>query len=183
MGKLHEKLDKKMIEFIEAQKLFFVTTAPTNGRLSLSPKGLDTLRVLGENKIAYLDLTGSSSETAAHLRENGRITIMFCAFEGSPLVLRTYGTGRVIRRSDPEWESTYKLFNPLTGARHIFIIEISSVQTSCGYGVPIYNYEGERPELSKWLEDKGEDGVKEYWKKKNTESIDGIPTKIFGDEE
>ena len=181
MGDLHKELTDRLIDFINKQKLFFIATAPEEGRISLSPKGVDTLRVIDDKTIAYLDLTGSGAETAAHLHQNGRVTVMCSSFEGPPMVLRIYGKGRAVRKRDADWDDHYKHFDPLPGARHVIIIEIDSVQTSCGYGVPLFEYKGERPELLKWLEKKGDEGAKEYWKERTGTTIDGIPTKILED--
>lgn len=176
MAKFYPALDDNLKAFIARQHLFFVATAPNDGRISLSPKGLDGLRVLGDQRVAYLDITGSGNETAAHLLADGRMTLMFCAFEGDPLILRLYGQGRSIKPGDAEWAALAPLFPSLPGTRQIILLDIESLQTSCGAGVPLYEYQGERVELLRWLEKKGEPGVRDYQHEKNRFSIDGLPT-------
>jgi hypothetical protein len=172
--------------FIERQRVFFVGSAAPGARVNLSPKGLDALRVLGPERVAYLDLTGSGNETAAHLRADGRLTIMFCAFEGPPLILRLYGRGRAHRRGSAGYAGLLPAFGgeePL-GARQIVALEVDLVQTSCGYGVPLFAYRGERPSLDRWAEAKGEAGLEEYRRENNARSIDGLSTGLLeGDEE
>jgi hypothetical protein len=181
MAKFYPELDENLTAFIRRQHVFFTATAPAEGRINLSPKGLDTLRILDSRRVAYIDLTGSGNETAAHLRANGRMTLMFCAFEGDHLVLRLYGKGRVVGRHHPEWRELHPLFPPLPGARQIIVLEIESVQTSCGAGVPLYAYTGEREALLRWIEKKGDAGVRDYWREKNMRSIDGLPTGLDAD--
>ncbi len=181
MAKFYPELDDSLRQFIADQKLFFVATAPNDGRISLSPKGLDTLRILDNQRVLYLDLTGSSNETAAHLRQNGRMTMMFCALEGEPMILRLYGHGEVIRRDDREWAALGPLFPSYPGARQIMVLNIESVQTSCGAGVPLFGYQGERDKLLRWAEKKGENGIRDYWRDKNQFSIDGLPTGLLPD--
>lgn len=177
MAKLLPALTEGLIAFIAEQRLFFVGTAPHQGRVNLSPKGMDTFRVLGPTQVGYLDLTGSGNETAAQLRENGRATFMFCAFEGAPMILRLYATGRSVLPSDPEWEGLRPYFGPhLPGERQLIIADIESVQTSCGFGVPMYTFQEERAQLITWAEKKGTVGVKAYRREKNMHSIDGLPT-------
>lgn len=180
MARFHAELSAAHREFIGAQKIFFVASAPAAGRVNLSPKGMDTLRVLGPARIGYLDATGSGNETAAHLVENGRITFMFCAFAGDPLILRAYGRGRALRPRDDEWRQLRPLFGPvLPGERQLIVAELESVQTSCGFAVPFFDYEGERPTLTDWAERKGPEGIADYWAKKNQRSIDGLPTGLL----
>lgn len=171
-------LNKDLESFINEQKVFFVATAPHSGKINLSPKGLDTLRILGPNKIAWLNLTGSGNETAAHIHENRRITLMFCAFNGKPLILRLYGQGTNVHATSPEWEALLGLFPGIPGARQVILIDVEQVQTSCGFGVPLMTYTGERNQLDKWAEDKGPQGVQDYWTKHNQTSLDGLPTGI-----
>lgn len=178
MGKMFSALDERLTAFIAGQKIFFTATAPEEGRINLSPKGIDTFRCLDHHTVAYLDLTGSGSEAAAHLIENGRMTIMFCAFDGAPLILRLYGQGHVVRPRDPEWSGLMANFNPLPGQRQIVVLRIESVQTSCGFGVPCFDYAGERRLLLDWSAKKGSDGLEEYWREKNQVSIDGLPTRL-----
>jgi hypothetical protein len=179
MGKPYDHITPELQSFIESQPLFFVATAPTlaSGHVNLSPKGMDTFRVLGPGRVAYLDLTGSGNETAAHLRDNGRITFMFCAFGGKPQILRLYGRGRAVGPADREWAGMSSLFPPLPGARQLVVADVSRVQTSCGFGVPNMTFDGQRDALVRWAEAKGEDGLRAYWEQKNRTSIDGLPTR------
>ncbi len=176
MGKLHEALDDRLIKFIGRQHVFFVGTAPNapDGHLNISPKGLDTFRVLGPTTVAYLDLTGSGIETVAHLRENGRMTLMFCAFEGSPMILRLHGRGRVVEPSDPEWEDLIGGFTQQPGERSIIVLEIDRIADSCGYAVPVYEYRHERTQLTDFALRKGPDAMEQYRAEKNRKSIDGL---------
>ncbi|TFE19588.1 pyridoxamine 5'-phosphate oxidase family protein [Cohnella luojiensis] len=180
MGKQFAALLPEHEEFISRQRLFFVGSAPlsSEGHVNLSPKGYDSLRVLSANRVAYLDLTGSGNETSAHIRENGRVTIMFCAFEGPPNILRLYGRGTVILPDSPDWDALYPLFEPLPGARQIICIDFDKVQTSCGYAIPYMAYTGERDTLQRWSVQKGEDELKKYRQEKNTRSIDDLPTPL-----
>jgi hypothetical protein len=179
MAKFYTDLTQPLMCFIKAQPMFFVATAPINGRINLSPKGMNTFRCLGEDRVAYLDLTGSGNETSAHLEENGRVTLMFCSFSEEPLILRLYGQGTVIRPHAPEWEHYALQFDLLPGARQIILVEIEQVQTSCGFGVPLLAYQGDRPTLIDWAKQKGEDGVQAYQRQKNQHSIDGLPTHLL----
>lgn len=175
MGHTTSEIDAPIREFIEAQHMFFVATAPVNGHINLSPKGLDSFRILSPRQVAYADYTGSGVETIAHIRENGRLTIMFCAFEGRANILRLYGTGRVIEVGDPDFATMLPQFNVGAGVRAIIILDISRVMDSCGFGVPLYEYRGQRDQLTAWAEKKGEAGVREYRGKKNASSLDGLP--------
>jgi hypothetical protein len=184
MAKFHEKLDEDLRGFIEGQHIFFVASAPNlvevaDGRINLSPKGMDTFRCQDDSTVAFLNLTGSGNETAAHLAVNGRLTIMFCGFEKRPLILRLYGNGRAVHRRDAEWDDLYPLFPDEPGARQIIIMEIESVQTSCGFAVPFYEFQSERQALRRWAENRGEEGVQTYWEEKNQVSIDGLPTGLL----
>lgn len=180
MGKLFEALLPEHEDFIRKQRLFFVGSAPLSeeGHVNLSPKGHDVLRIMSPTEIAYLDLTGSGNETSAHLTENGRITLMFCAFEGPPLILRGYGTGRVILPGTSEWGHLIPQFELLPGARQIIHITLHKVQTSCGYAVPNFTYMSERETLKRWAVQKGEEGLEQYQRDKNSVSLDGLPTPI-----
>ena len=178
MAEKYPEITEKLQSFIEQQNLFFVATADSDGRINLSPKGGDTLRVAGKNRILWLNLTGSGNETAAHMRAVNRITLMFCSFERQPMILRVYGSGTVVHERDDAWPDLVKLFPANTGARQVFDIEVEMVQTSCGYQVPYFEHKGERDTLDKWSEKKGRDGVREYWLEKNTLSLDGKPTGI-----
>ena len=174
----YSELNESLVDFIKTQYIFFVATAPQQGRINLSPKGIDTFHILDSNNVSWLNLTGSGNETAAHLLENGRITLMFCSFDGKPNILRIYGKGKSLHPTDKRWPKELSNFPTLPGARQIIEIKIDSIQTSCGTGVPLYTYEGERSQLIEWAEKRGEIGVKSYWKKKNTTSKDGNPTGI-----
>lgn len=177
MATFTTELTEKHQAFIAKQHMFFVATAPMgDGRINLSPKGLESFRVLHKKSVAYLDLTGSGNETAAHLHENGRITLMFCAFEGAPSILRIYGTGKVIQPGDAAWKGLSTEFPDLPGVRQIMTIAIDSVQTSCGYAVPEYHYVGDRTALLNWAEKKGPEALIAYREKNNVLSIDGQPT-------
>ncbi|MHB9119014.1 MAG: pyridoxamine 5'-phosphate oxidase family protein [Burkholderiales bacterium] len=179
MAKFYPALTPELADFIARQSVYFTASAPAEGRINLSPKGLDSFRVLDPKHVAYLDLTGSAAETAAHLKENGRITLMFCSFAGDPLILRLYGWGRAIRPRDGEWGELSRHFPSFPGTRQIIRVEIESVQTSCGFGVPLLDYRGERADLLQWSEKKGEEGVRRYQQEKNRTSIDGKPTGLF----
>ncbi len=176
MAKFYDKISSRIQQFIEGQKLFFVATAAKEGRINLSPKGMDTFRVLNENTVAWLSVTGSGNETSAHLLANNRITIMFCAFEGAPNILRLYGKAEELIPTHKKWNDYTKLFPTLPGTRQIFIVSIESVQTSCGMSIPFYEYQGERNQLNDWANEKGTDGIKNYWNEKNQTSIDGLST-------
>lgn len=178
MGKLYAQLTDDLADFIQQQKLFFVGTATNDGRVNVSPKGLDTLRVVTEDRIVWLNLTGSGNETAAHLCENGRITLMFCAFEGDPLILRLYGHARAFHPRDTEWNSLITLFPAIPGARQIIDVSVDLVQTSCGFGVPLFEFKSDRDQLKEWAEKKGPEGIRKYWEEKNHTSLEGKPTGI-----
>jgi hypothetical protein len=178
MSKRYEQLNDKQIEFIKAQKMFFVGTATKDSRVNISPKGMDSMRVINNKRVAWLNVTGSGNETSAHVQQNPRMTMMFCALTGPPLILRLYGKAKVVHQKDAEWEKLFSLFTPLPGARQIFDLSIEMVQTSCGMGVPYYEYRGDRDLLNDWASKRGEDGIKQYWLEKNQLSIDEIPTNI-----
>jgi len=179
VGKQHQELSQEHIAFIQAQKLFFVGTAMDRGRVSVSPKGMDSLIVLGGNRIAWLNVTGSGNETATHIQANPRMTVMFCAFEGKPLVLRLYGSAKVYHRSDRQWDDLISAFKPLPGARQIFDVAVDLVQSSCGMSVPNFEYIGERELLNDWATNKGEEGIRQYWAQNNQLNIDGQPSHII----
>ena len=178
MAKFYTELDNSLRRFIAEQKIFFTASAPNDGRVNLSPKGMDSFRCLDHKTVAYLDLTGSGNETAAHIFENGRLTIMFCSFTEKPLILRLYGRGRVILKNDEDWNRLYSNFTPIIGERQIIVLEIESLQTSCGFAVPVYELKEEREKLVEWAENKGENGLLEYRQTKNQISIDGLPTHL-----
>jgi hypothetical protein len=179
MAKQFSEIPDRLKQFIEGQRIFFVGTAAADGRVNVSPKGMDSLRVIDANRVLWLSVTGSGNETSAHVQENPRMTIMFAALEGNPMILRLYGCARVIHKNDPDWEEKVALFEPLPGARQIFDMAVDLVQTSCGMGVPFFDYAGEREQLNEWAYKKGEEGIKAYWKEKNQESIDGKKTRII----
>jgi Pyridoxamine 5'-phosphate oxidase len=180
MGQMFSALQPAHEEFIKKQKLFFVGSAPmdSEGHVNISPKGYDVFRILSSSEVAYLDVTGSGNETSAHIDENGRITIMFIAFEGSPMILRLYGTGQVVLPGTTKWEHLIGHFDLLPGARQIIYAQIHAVKTSCGMSVPFFQYEGERETLTQWALKKGERGLKSYHREKNMISMDGIVTPI-----
>jgi hypothetical protein len=180
LASVHPCITPELQAFIARQPLFFVGTAPfsAEGHVNLSPKGLDSFRVLSPSQVAYLDLTGSGNETAAHLIENGRITFLFCAFEGRPKILRLYGRGQIVHTGSPRWPELSALFPSFTGIRQIFIADISRVHTSCGFGVPLMRLESQRAMLEEWAEKKGSAGLDEYRKIKNARSIDGLPSSM-----
>lgn len=179
MGKQYDALPEPLLAFIAAQKIFFVGTATAESRVNVSPKGMDTLRILSDKRVIWLNLTGSGNETAAHVQQHPRMTLMFCAFEGAPLILRLYGTARVVHQNDPEWQTLFAHFGSLPGARQIFDLTIDLVQTSCGMGVPYFAAGKVRPQLADWATKKGEAGIRQYWEDKNQLSIDRIPTHII----
>jgi hypothetical protein len=176
MGKVYDGIDDRLAEFLGRQHVFFVGTAPSGpeGHLNVSPKGMDTFRILGPNRVTYLDLTGSGIETVAHVRENGRITLMFCAFEGRPLVVRLYGRGRVVEPGDGEWAELIARFPDYPGARSIVVVNVERIADSCGFAVPLYEYQGERSQLMDYAQKKGPAALDEYRATKNRVSIDGI---------
>jgi hypothetical protein len=182
MGKVHERIDDRLRAFIEAQKMFFVATAPNGpgGRVNVSPKGIGgTFVVLDDHTVAYVDVTASGSETIAHLRENGRITLMFCAFDGPPNIVRLHGRGRFVTLYDEGFDELLALFDgdvdESRGARAVVLVDVERVSDSCGYGVPLMSYEGERDLLPRFMERKGVDGRAHYRRLKNRASIDGLP--------
>ncbi|MEZ8142936.1 pyridoxamine 5'-phosphate oxidase [Enterovibrio norvegicus FF-33] len=178
MGQTTKSLNEKQIAFIEKQKLYFVGTAAPTGTVNMSPKGGDSLRVIDSKTLAWLNLTGSGNESAAHVLQDPRMTVMFCAFEGAPLILRAYGTARAIHRNDPEWAIYSVLFPESIASRQIFLLDIDMVQASCGMSVPFFRYESDRDELDKWSAKQGEHGIQRYWLKKNQTSLDGFESQI-----
>ncbi len=180
MAKQYEHIDDAHKAFIVQQKVFFVGTAGAEGRVNVSPKGMDSLRVLGPNRVVWLSVTGSGNESAAHVLENGRMTVMFCSFEGAPMILRLYGAAKVIYPRDDDWTSLIGEFPETPGTRQLFDLSVKVVQTSCGMAVPLYEYQTDREMLNKWAAKKGPEGIEAYWQEKNQVSIDGKPTEIFG---
>lgn len=179
MGQQLSELSDKLIEFIDEQKLFFVGTATAESLINVSPKGMDSFRVLGPNRVIWLSVTGSGNETSAHIQEDGRMTVMFCAFTGKPLILRLYGKAKVVHPYDAEWEELFAHFPAIPGARQVFDLNVELVQTSCGMGVPYYDYVEEREQLTTWAAKQGPEGLHQYWHDKNQTSLDGLPTHIL----
>ncbi|HEX6310687.1 MAG TPA: pyridoxamine 5'-phosphate oxidase family protein [Acidimicrobiia bacterium] len=175
MGRVLDAISDELAAFLEAQPVFFVATAPADGHVNVSPKGLDSFRVLGPRTVAYLDLTGSGVETIAHLRDNGRITLMFCAFEGTPNIVRLYGAGEVLPTGGREADALLGRFRALPGARSVIRVSLDRISTSCGYGVPLMTYAGERSRLVEWAGARGADGLVAYRSERNALSIDGLP--------
>lgn len=180
MGKVYDQIGDDLRKFIEKQPMFFVGTAPLSagGHVNLSPKGLDSFRILSPNRVAYLDMTGSGNETSAHINENGRITFMFCAFTGSPMIVRLYGIGKTVLPEMPEWDALVTHFETYYGYRQIVVAEITRVASSCGYGVPRMDLVEQRDTMLKWAKAKGDDGLVQYRQEKNQRSIDGLPAPL-----
>jgi len=179
MAQRYDEMRPDHIAFIERQKLFFVGTAANDGTINVSPKGWDSLRILGPNRIAWLNITGSGNETAAHLAQNERMTMMFCAFDGNPKILRLYGKAVAAHPRDERWNELSKLFEPHASARQTIDFTIKLVQTSCGFGVPLFEFASERDNMDRWLASRGDEGIEEYWREKNLVSLDGLPTHIL----
>lgn len=179
MAKFQDKLNQSLKDFILEQKMFFNASAPNEGRVNLSPKGTDSFRILDDKTVAYLDLTGSGNETSAHIQQNERVTIMFCSYTEVPLILRLYGKGEVVKNGSPRWDALMDNFPRCDGERQIIVLHIDSVQTSCGFGVPVYEYVGEKKTSSKLLNWESSFPKEAYWKEKNQNSIDGLPTHIL----
>jgi Pyridoxamine 5'-phosphate oxidase len=176
MGKRLAQLSPQLHEFIAAQSMFFVGTAAPQGHVNVSPKGLDSLRVLGPSRVAWLNVTGSGNETAAHLLQSPRMTIMFCAFQGAPMILRLYGAARMVQPGDPEWQEACSLFPALPGARQVYFLDIDLVQTSCGMAVPLMDTVAQRDDLNDWAAAKSPAELADYQATKNAVSLDGWPT-------
>lgn len=177
MGRALDQITDELRAFIEAQHVFFVATAPLerDGHVNLSPKGLSTFRVLGPTRVGYLDLTGSGNETAAHAGQNGRITFMFCAFEGKPLILRLFATAAAVTPASAGWQELAARFPALPGTRQIIVADVHRVQTSCGFGVPLMPFAADRDALPRWAQSKGEAALADYRRRNNLSSVDGIP--------
>ena len=176
MATQYDAIDDRHRAFIEAQHVYFVATAARDGRVNVSPKGLDSLRVLGPRQVVWLNGTGSGNETAAHLLDTPRMTLMFCSFDAKPLILRLYGTAAAVHEGDPRWDDLLALFPPMRGARNVFVLDVDLVQTSCGFGVPLMDFTGDRPLMDSWAAARGEDGLARYQAEHNVTSIDGFPT-------
>ena len=181
MAKIFSEISPELQTFILEQKLFIVGTAADEGQMNISPKGMDSFRVISPNKIVWLNLTGSGNETAAHLLKNNRMTILFCSFEEKPLILRLYGKAKIYHKRDEAYHTYINQFPKIAGSRQIIEMEVVQVQTSCGYAVPFMEFKEERTQLNSWAEKQGEDRIKDYWKEKNIKSIDGFETKIINE--
>lgn len=177
MAKQIPKLNDRLTDFINRQHIFFVATAPAQGRVNCSPKGMQSLRVLGSERLVWLNVTGSGNETAAHVLENQRMTLMWCAFDGPPLILRVYGKAKAVHPDEDDWAELADHFLDLPGARQIFDVQIEMVQTSCGMAVPQFDFREERNLLNQWAAKKSKRELEDYWTEKNTVSIDGLPTR------
>ena len=179
MSKFYTEIPDNIAEFIKKQPIFFVGTAATEGTVNVSPKGMDTFRILDKNRVLWLNLTGSGNETAAHLLQNNRMTIMFCSFEGKPLILRLYGKAKIYHSKNKEWQEYIDLFPKIAGTRQLIEIHIDRIQTSCGYAVPFMEHQGEREQLKNWAEKQGEERLEKYRKDKNSKSIDNFETGLL----
>jgi len=179
MGKQFDHLSDAHIAFIQEQHMFFTGSAAATGKVNISPKGMDSLRVIDASTIAYVNVTGSGNETAGHLRDTPRLTLMWCSFTTRPQILRTYGTARTIHPRDAEWDAWAAKLPTLAAARQIYVQTIDMVQTSCGYAVPFMDHAGDRDTLRKWADDRGPIGVKTYWADRNQTTLDGAPTGII----
>jgi len=179
MAKQFNHIDPSHQAFIEAQQIFFVATAAPAGRVNLSPKGMDSLRVLGPTRILWRNLTGSGNETAGHLKQLNRMTVMWCGFDRRPMIMRAYGTARTIHPRDTDWTALNGHFDDFDGARQLYDMTVEMLQTSYGYAVPFFDYAGPRDTLEKWTADRGPDGIRAYWAEKNASTLDGAPTGIL----
>ncbi|MDG2090971.1 MAG: pyridoxamine 5'-phosphate oxidase family protein [Gammaproteobacteria bacterium] len=179
MSEKFSELSSSLTSFIEKQHVFFVGTARTTGTVNLSPKGMNSLKILNSKELVWLNYTGSGNESAAHILENPRMTIMLCSFEKKPLILRLYGQARAVHPRDDQWDEYLKLFPESTGARQFFTMDIDLVQTSCGFAVPYYEFIEDREALVKWSNQKSGEAIEDYWQEKNQHSIDGFPTEIL----
>ena len=180
MATQFESLNDTLTQFIKQQHIFFCATAGPQGRVNLSPKGMDSLRVMSPNRIVWRNLTGSGNETAGHLAQINRITLMWCGFDQKPMILRAFGSARTLHPRDQDFAELNALFPPSHGARQIFDVTLDLVQSSCGYAIPFMSYEGERDILKDWAENKGSEGIATHWKNRNQQTIDGAPTYILG---
>ena len=183
MGKQFDHITDDLQRFIEAQHMFFVGSAAATGRVNISPKGMDSLRILSPNRIVWRNLTGSGNETAGHLAQVNRMTLMWCGFEKRPMILRAYGTADTLHPRDAGFADLNALFPPSDGARQIYDMSVDLVQSSCGFAVPFFDFAGDRDVLQHWTDDKGPQGVADYWRDRNQTTIDGAPTHILADPE
>ena len=179
MAEKFSELNNKHIEFIKKQHVYFIGTAGAEGFVNVSPKGMDSLRIIDKTKIIWLNLTGSGNETASHVLENKRMTIMFCSFDKQPLILRLYGNANAVHQYDNRWNELIIMFPEYTGVRQFFELDVSLIQSSCGYAVPFLEYKGERPTLIKSADNRGRDAIEKYWKEKNTHNLNGKETGII----
>ena len=181
MAQIFQAIAPEHTAFIEAQPMFFVATAPEQGRINLSPKGMDTLRVLAPNRIAWLNLTGSGNETASHVQENTRMTVMWCSFDSKPMIMRAYGQAKAYHAYDPEFAELSGLWSERHGQRQVFVLDVESLQTSCGFAVPLMELVSERQVLRDWSDKQGKEGIQKYWRDRNQSTIDGAPTRVLPD--
>lgn len=184
--KLHDKLDQNLIGWMSSQPCFFVASAPLSGdgHINLSPRGITELQILDSKRVGFLDLTGSGNETAAHIQENGRLTIMFCAFNGEPRILRLYGRGKVVLPDSEKWSNLRPAFGPpLPGERQLILLEIERIQSSCGFGVPLMTYQGQRDTLLQWAQKRSREDIRQYQTENNAFSIDGLPSPFLRPED
>ncbi len=179
MAQQFDSLNDTLTKFIAAQQLFFVGTAADSGRVNISPKGMDSLKIMGPNRIVWRNLTGSGNETAGHLQQINRMTLMWCSFEKRPMILRAYGTARTLHPRDADFAALNDMFPPSPGARQVYDLEVDMVQTSCGYAVPFFDHQGPREVLKTWAENKGAEGIATNWARDNTHTMDGLPTHIL----
>jgi hypothetical protein len=179
VARFDDRLTDSIKDFIAAQHVFFNASAPREGRINLSPKGRDTFRILDDRTVGWLDLTGSENETAAHMVDNGRLTVMFCSFEGKPRIVRLYGRGEIVRPQDEAWTPLHESFPSLPGERQIVLLHVESIMTTCGFAVPLFEYKGERDDLIEFACKMGDQKMDEYRHQKNQTSIDGLPTYLF----
>lgn len=180
MGKQFNRIGDAHKTFIEQQHMFFCATAAPDGLVNVSPKGMDSLRVMGPNRICWMNITGSANETAGHLREHKRMTLMWCSFTTRPIILRTYGSARTVQTDDSDWDALAALFPAHRSARQVFDLSVDLVQTSCGYAVPFMEYAGERDTMQKWIDDRSDEDIRTYWADRNATTLDGKPTGIPG---
>jgi len=180
MAKFYSTINEQHRQFMASQPVFFTASAASNGHINVSPKGYDAFRILDEKTVAYMDLTGSGNETSAHIEENGRLTIMFCSFGNEPMIMRLFGTAKVIVKSHPDWSQHQALFPSFAGQRQIIVLEVEKVQTSCGYGVPLMRFESHRSMMQEWGEKKEQQqSLRAYQTKNNARSMDGLPTTLL----
>lgn len=179
MAKQFPTIEPAHQKFIESQHMFFVGSSAPTGRVNISPKGMDSLRILSPNRLVWLNYSGSGNETAGHLLQSNRMTVMWCSFTTRPMIMRAYGTAKTVHPRDAEWAELSEHFNAGLGARQFFDMDVNMLQTSCGWAVPFMDFNRERDTLEKWADDKGQSGVETHWQEKNQYTIDNAPTKIL----